>query len=105
MTSTRTGYVRQQAATRSACTYVRALQSAHLSRCYRLGVMNAAYQPRSSAAEAADGVAGQLGPDDQADNSHNVRIVLARCLVAAHGEPIWSAGRVSHDAPEAEMTG
>jgi hypothetical protein len=39
--------------------------------------VNTAYRPRSSAAEAADGVADQLGPDDQADNSHNDRVVLS----------------------------
>ena len=76
------------------------------------GAMNAAYRPRWSAAEAADGVADQLGPDYQADNSHDDRIVLAHPVAQAGQDPlrpmavpIWSPGLVSHHAAEAEMTG
>ncbi len=83
MTSTGTEYVRQRAATRSACTYARALQRAHLSRCYRAECEDAVYRLRRSDAEAADGVADQLGPDDQAENGHNDRVVLAHSVAQA----------------------
>ena len=112
MISTGTEYVRQRAATRSACTYARALQRAHLPRCYRVECEDAAYRLRRLDAEAADGVADQLGPDDQAQNGHNDRVVLAHPVAQAGQDPlrpmavpIWSPGLVSHHAAEAEMTG